>query len=503
MFCQQCGSPIEAGSLFCSKCGTPVPQDTPAEGRTSESAGVGENSPTEPIQETFVPQQGQAPYGGNIPPQDQTYGFGSPNGNPPYGGSYEPPKKRMSKKAKGLMWGGIGLITALAIAAVLVFVVFAGVAWPLSGNTVQTRFVNEGAKVLAGAFSDFSVLKMPDVGDQPFDLESTISLEGENIGLSSAANVDLKMAYDKQTLGAVADMGILKAKLLLIGDTLYIDSGYGVSGVRFDTDADLSKPMGLKERLESLSKDNGKVDYNRLVEAFMNSIDEKCFEKQGQTFTLELKAADMQNALKAFSKKLKADKTLEDEMANMLKSMGQKDTGVDEMLSQAVAGLDYADFDLIFEIRYDGGAPASLNIDVTDEGETTELSFGYEKLNNGKTITLDVNAEGETDDGTITLTVKKETDGLKLSGSIASSDGTSYDFDGSLNKSGNTLSGSFDLSGDGTDYGTLKFGCTVKPGTLDKAVEEDSRFKIDISDADIQDVESALESSISFSNAGF
>ena len=128
MFCQNCGSPIAEGNRFCMNCGAPAAAVNQAIGDT-----------------TTVPEgiSGQP----EIQPKDP-YGYIPPKGSipPPYApyGAYAPAsaKKRMSSKARGLMWGGVGLATALAIAAILVFVVFAGGAGLLSGNTVQTRFVN-------------------------------------------------------------------------------------------------------------------------------------------------------------------------------------------------------------------------------------------------------------------------------------------------------------------------------------------------------------------------
>jgi ABC-type sugar transport system substrate-binding protein len=512
MFCQQCGAPLEADSRFCSKCGAPVSQGIPDGGQAIEA----EHSPSaESVQETsqsgpampqeqpqyggYVPPQGQAPYDSYTQPQGQMpYGGYTPQGGyPPYGGAYKAPKKGMSKKAKALMFGGIGLVAVLGIAAILIFVVFAGGAWPLSGNTIQTRFVNDGARVLAGAFSDFSVLKMPDISDQPFDLESSISVKGEEAGLETPASMDFDIAYDQQTLGVVADLGYLQLKMLLLEDTLYVDSGYGATGIRFDTDADLSKPMSLKNRLAALSKNNSAVDYKKLVEAFLNSIDEKCFDKNSKTFTLELTALDLQDALDAFSKKLDSDKALRDEMENMLESMGQKDVDTDEMLSQAISGLDYADFNVIMEIAYEDGAPVAINITAEEGGTTTEILFGYEKSGDSKIITLDIDGESDYADGTIELTVKKTGEGLDLDGSISSYESL-YELSGSLRKSGNSLSGSFDVSGNGTDYGTVEFDCSIKTGAPSKAVEDDKRFKIDTSEAEVQDLEDALGYSLPY-----
>jgi len=422
----------------------------------------------------------QGPYGGYVPPQPPYGGYPPPGGYPPY--ETKPAKKPMSKKAKALMWGGIGLATALAIAAVLIFVVFAGGGGLLRGDTVQTQFVNEAVKVFEGAFSDFSALKMADITEQPFDMELSMTAKGG--GLSSPSTVSVEMAYDQQTLGAAVNAVFTRMKLLVLEDTLYVDSGFGVMGVRLDSDADLSKPMSLKQRLAALGGGENEADIKRLAEAFLNSISADCFQKTDRTFTLELNEADIRDALEAFEEKLDQDKNLRDVLENLLQGMD-----IDDILDDAISSLDDAEFDLTIEIEYRGGAPTGLNVDVYSFGYSIELAFEYEKKDNVTLITLDV-ADGGYSDAEVELELKKVPGGLELVCSIEG-DYSSVDLDGSIEKSGNTLFGSIDIS-NGQENGTLEFEYTVNPGMPSKAVEEDRRFAIDTDDAEVQDVEDIM-----------
>jgi hypothetical protein len=481
MFCRQCGARLEEGARFCSTCGVPVLQETPDAGQSIDTAaesGPMASQQPEANKGGYTAPQEQAPYGGYAPP---------PGGYPPYENA-KAVKKPMSKKAKGLMWGGIGLAAALAIAAVLVFVVFAGGAGLLSGNTVQTRFVNEAAKVFAGAFADFSVLKTADVSEQPFDMELSVKVKGG--GLSTAATAGIDVAYDKLNLGAAMDIGFIQMKLLVLEDTLYMDSGYEVMGVRLDSDVDLSKPMGLKQRLSALTNGENTANSRKIAEAFLNSISADCFRKTGSVFTLELSEADMQDALEAFAKKLDQDEGLRDELESLL-----KDADIDDILEEAISSLDDTEFDLTIELRYKGCAPTALDIEIDSPGSSVEMAFGYEKKGGATVITLDV-AENSYDDVAAELMVKRVSGGLELVGSIGSGS-EAYDLEGIIEKSGNTLSGSFDIS-DGDDEGTLAFEYSVRPGMPKKAVEDDRRFAIDTKDAKFRDMEDALLYSMPF-----
>lgn len=444
MYCQHCGALIPDGDRFCARCGAPAGQEDSAPAPYTQPPGSYE------------------PYAGFPPPQ----------------------KRRMNKKAKGLMWGGIGLAAALAVAAVLIFVVFAGGAWPLSGNTVQTRFFNDGVCVFAGAFSDFAAIKTPDISREPFDMDISVSADQADLDMS------LSMAYDNQALGVAVDAGVLPVKLLLLEDTLYTETFGSVVGMRFDTAADLSGPMPLKERLAALTDDDAVVDYKKLAEALLNSIGEDCFEKTGDAFTLEMAAGDVQDMLDEFSDKLDADDELKSEVDNMMKSMGAGNTDIDEMLSQMVAALDFADFNLTLQISYAGGKPSELAARYQEDGSVTLITFGYEQQKGGKHIALEIVPEDKGNGTAIEMTVGKTPEGLALSGSAVPGQGEAYDFEGGVTWSRDTLEGRLDIVGrSGGDTESIVFERTLKVGMPEEAVEDDARFAMDVDDAQVMDIE--------------
>ena len=490
MFCPKCGTRLGEDARFCSECGASILQQTSHTEHSNNAAVENASMEVQPPGggTAQVPYGGyvppQPPYGGYVPPEPPYGGYVPPGGYPPYGA--KPAKKPMSKKAKALIWGGIGLAVVLAIAAVLVFVVFAGGGGPLSGNTVQTQFVNEAVKVFAGAFSDFSALKMTDITEQPFDMELLVTVKGG--GLGTAAKVGVEMAYDQQDLGAAVDAGFVRIKLLMQEDTLYVDNGYSVMGVQLDSDADLSKPMSLKQRLAALAGGENEADIKRLVEAFVNSISEECFIKTGRSFTLELSEADMRDALEMFEVKLNQDRNLRNDMESLLQG-----EDIDDILAEAISSLRGAKFDLTIEIEYKGGAPAGLNVDIESYGATMEMAFEYEKKNNVTLITLDAAGAGM-GKAEIELELTNVPGGLELIGSMEAGY-DSLDLDGLIEKSGNTLFGSLDIS-DGREEGTLEFEYTVIPGMPRKAVQEDRRFAIDTDDAQILDIEDVMFSSM-------
>jgi len=369
---------------------------------------------------------------------------------------------------------------------VLLFVVFAGGVGPLSGNTVQTRFVNESVKLFAGAFADFAVLRTADVSEQPFDMEFSLKTKGG--GLTTAT--EFEMAYDRLNLGASVDAGIVRMKMLMLEDKLYVDSGFGVAGVQLESDTDLTKPMGLKQRLAALSGSENEVDTIKLVEAFVNSISEDCFRQTGNAFVLQLSATDLQKTLKAFANRLDDDPKLRDDMESLLNGMDIAD--MEQVLENAASALDVTEFDLTIMIGYRGGAPTAFDIEIESAGSSVEMDFGYEKKGDATIITMGVGEGGDVAE--IELTVRRIPSGLELVGSVEADDAL-FDIKGSIEKAGNTLSGSFDLS-DGLEVGTLAFEYTVKPGMPRKAVQDDRRFAIDTENVTMQNIGDLLDFSL-------
>ncbi len=458
MFCNKCGSPIDDGSLFCTECGAPI----------EDGEAAADN--TQPQQE-----------GDFAPPYD------------PYGAyPAQPEKKRMSKNAKGFMWGGIGL-AALAIAAVLIFVVFAGGGLGLlSGNTVQTRFVNEAALVVAESVSEFDMgTSAATTMDKPFDMDMSMSVKGYMTDM----DMTIAAAYDDKTLGVLinsADIGKIRA--LLLEDTLYTEMFGMVSGVRFKTDADLSKDMTLNERIKALAGgDLEEVDNKLLAEAFVNSFDKKCFSKNSGSFTLRLTPEDIQDALKAFGDKLKEDKALQDEMDKIMKNSGSADTDILESLKQAEAALDYDDFTLTITVVRGGGKPSKIVFNYDDGDQLSEITFSTEKQNNGRLISLSSDTGDIYSDFRFTMLVSKVKGGFELSGSIISGTETSINYDGSFATSGTKATGELNFKG-AEDYENLsfRFEQVLTLGMPKTPVAEDARFAIDTKNATVQDMEASF-----------
>jgi hypothetical protein len=110
--CTSCGSPIAEGQAFCAKCGQPV--------------GAGAVAPAAPPAPPTPPAPAPAPV---VPPQSQYQPPPPPYGQPAYGpgpgyppGAWQPPRK----SKKGLWIGLAAALVVVAVAAILVFVVFWG-----------------------------------------------------------------------------------------------------------------------------------------------------------------------------------------------------------------------------------------------------------------------------------------------------------------------------------------------------------------------------------------
>ncbi len=110
--CTSCGSPIAEGQAFCGACGRPV--------------GAGAVAPAAPPAPPLPPAAMAAPA---VPPQPQYQAPPVPYGQPVYGPGpgYPPgPWQQPRKSNKGLWIGIAASVLVLAVAAVLVFVVFWG-----------------------------------------------------------------------------------------------------------------------------------------------------------------------------------------------------------------------------------------------------------------------------------------------------------------------------------------------------------------------------------------
>lgn len=464
MYCSSCGAEIPEGSVFCTSCGTKMDSLAPAS-QPPQSQPIYDQQP-----------YSQQPY--NQQPYNQL-----PYGQPPG----QPPKKG---KPKTWLWIAAGAVLLLAVAAVLVFVVFGvgGGGWPLSGNTMQTKFVNDGVQVFSGAFSDLGNADMARLLTEPFDIEMDVSVKAD----SMPVEVSVAAVYDKELLGLQAEAMGQDIKLQLDGDTIYYSVMGTVGGYRFDTDADLSKPMTLKDRImvlmESVQTDSAssEVDYLLVAEAMANSISEECFDKNADQTTLTMTAEDIVETLKTLRDKADKDEALSDELDKL-------DMDLDELIENGEASMGGVDFELKITISYEGGKPVSIELgydDGTDYGSGS-MQFGYEKTNGGTDITYTVETGGMLMDAGLSI-IKSGKD-IELDGELEISyDGTPYEtytIEGSESWDGNEVEGTMTVTDNtGIEYG-IDYNGTITVGMPKEKVEDDSRFEIDKSGADVQDIE--------------
>lgn len=471
MFCGKCGAQVNEGEQFCSSCGAQV-----------SGSGVSQ-------------QQGQQQAYSQQPDYGQQQ---------PYGGQYvyqQPPKKKSLKA----LWISIAVVLVLAIAAVVLFV-YSGVITGgagggiLSGNTTQTKFVNDSVKVFENAFSGMSSDTMNKMAQQPFDLTMDVSA---NI-LGTTQKMTLDAAYDKHDLGISIDASGQSVNVLLLEDALYIAENGEVKGIKLNSTTDLSKPMSLEDRLTAIIKDlsnaTGKtiktqLDYKKLAEMLVNSIDESCFDKSSSEVTLTLTMKDVINTLNTFSDKLDKDKALSDSLNDYLKeATGQTidvATTLKSSLSMLSSQLDSTDFKLVWTVSYDNGAPNNMEIKYTDESNDVDVTFGYDKKESGNDIDLGVTSNGN-QIAKLTFSYEKKADGLDYSGTVVAS-GQSIAIDGNEKQSGDKITGNMTLTNQGEKV-SIDYDETLKFGMPSKNVQDDSRFKVDTSSADMEDITSLFGS---------
>jgi ABC-type sugar transport system substrate-binding protein len=482
MFCSHCGANMPDGSAFCTVCGAKL-------------QGAPSTPPVQPQQ----PQSGQTSYG---QPQYGGTQSGGHYAQSPYAHGYvqtynqgaQPPSPRPPKKGSLKLWLLIGGgVLLLAVAAILLFVVFkvgggsAEAGWPLSGTTMQTKFVNDGAAVFKNAVSGLGRAEEGSMGEEPFDIDIKLSTSIEGFPVE----VTLNAAYDEETLGVAADVMGQSVVMLLSGDTLYTDISGQVNGYRFDTDVDLSQPMTLTARLNALAEGFGGKDSKStliVVEAAVNCIDEKCFEKSGGETTLTMKQEDIIAMLEALQAKAEKD----DELANALDAL---DVDLDERIDNAKD--NDSDGELIMTVSYEDGTPVGIVLDFSEGTDEVHMDFGYEDKEDGRDISLSMEAMGTTVDGS--LSIRR--------------DGIDTDYDGELKVSGGETDDTITVKGTETvEDGDVEGDCTVsiasvgsfdisysgtvKYGMPKNKVEDDSRFDIDTADAEITDVGEVLGSGV-------
>ncbi len=447
MYCSDCGAYNKDGENFCSSCGAKLSGGAPGQVQFAQPSNAG-----------------------------------------------QPPRK---KPGKGL-WIGIGAVVLVAIAAVVLFVypgvlVNRGLSGLLSGDTVQTRFVNDNAAVFVGAFEGLKNDTAKDLLGKPFSLSMDIDAE---IG-GDSESVSLDMAYDEQTLGANAKVAGQSVTLKLLEDVLYVSvpGGY-VQGVRFDTDADLSEKMPLKERIAALAEnmqgDTASLDYRKLAETFFNSIDKDCFEKSASKTTLAMDADDLIAMLETFIQKLQDDDDLLDSLEDYIKDISGSSADVIDALNDAIDSLeeskDKVDPSLEWVVSYQGGKPVSIELTIEAAGD--ELGFSFEYENTGSATDIDFAIEVPDSGITGSMKYEKTTKGIEYSGDIAA-EGQTISFEGSESWSDDDISGEVTLEAGGQTV-KLSYDGTLTIRAPKTNVDDDSAYDIDTDNATVMDIKDLM-----------
>lgn len=468
MYCLKCGTQLPPDSLFCTNCGAKV------DGEYAPNIG--------PI----VP-----------PPMNQLYGDGQ-----------QPPQK---KKIKALLWVLIGVGAALIVAAALLFLKPGGFGGPFSGSTVQTRFANDAVGVFIGAFSGLSDENvMTQIADKPFDLEMNYSTEVTGLKTDMIINA----AYDEKALGVnvhtlldatnsglsefFTDTGSMEStmKMLLLEDSLYTDQDGMVNGLKFDTDADLSQPMPLRQRIFALlnSKDENSLAYLKLTEAFLNSIDLQCFDKNASKTTLTLDTNDMVQALNKLADKIEKNDELKDAFHSLTEDLNASD------LSELISEVEKSDFEMNWTVNYDGGKPVGIEIGYDESGSNVfKAVFSYEIEDKGESITLKItDSSGQT--LAVDLLLTKIKNGIKYEGQMAIP-GTldKVNISGNQEIDGNQILGSCEVTVLGMNA-NVNYEGTVSIGMPKEAVADDSRFSVDTDKAIITDLKDVFGEGLDLSD---
>jgi hypothetical protein len=460
MFCRKCGAPVNAGESFCSACGEKIEAARPSQ------------FAAQPIY--------QQPY---VQPAQQ-------NGRPPYG---QPPKK----KSKAVIWIIAAVAAVLAIAAVLLFVVFpagGGANWPFAGNTMQTRFINDSFKVFTGSFSGIGGDTFARLAKEPFEIgmDMTTAIEGQQ------SDASIQAAYDLESFGLRLEQGGQAATVLLLENVLYSESGGITSGIRFDTEADMSKSMTLEQRINALIEGYTKpqttvnVDFGRVAEIFVNSIDERCFKRAGDSARLTLDIDDVIQTLNNFTEKLENDKQLLRDLEDYTKSVSGMQADIISALDMAASALEEQkselNFKIILEIQYRNAAPASLTIMFDDGSSDYVLYYGYEKAGDKTKIDFSVAAAG-TEVASGTINFGKTAQGIEYSADITAGEET-LSIKGSEQKKGDDASGEVTVTIPGLGNISVTYETSLKFGKPSERVVD--KFKVDTDNANITDASNAM-----------
>lgn len=469
MFCSKCGSPVNEGEKFCSVCG-----------QQTETAGM---------QQTVDQPVAEQPYGQQ------------PYGQQPYNNGYD----NAPKKSKKGLWVALSLVAVLAIAAVLIFVVFANnqptisqSELPFEGNTPQTQFANNTVRVFSDAFAGLGsdTSSFEEIADKPFDMtmDMTAGIMGQKFIVS------LDAAYDNETLGFNINAMGTSVKMALLEDVLYMDMLGNVTGIDFNSSADLSKSMTLEDRITALveglgmqQSTLGEEDYIAIAELFLNSIDEKCFVSTDSKTTLTLEAGDVAAALKTFAGKLEENPELKTKLEAYINSSSGTTVDIIKELNDSADSIekqDSADTKIVWEISFENEKPVSFEITASSGSEKYVLTFGYEKKGSGADISFKLDS-GSTGVITGSFSYTKTGNKTEYKGDITF-EGQSLTIEGSSESNGNKVSGTMTINIPEAGEISLDYEGTLSIGMPGKSVKDDSRFKIDTDSATVTSLPSGI-----------
>jgi hypothetical protein len=315
----------------------------------------------------------------------------------PAGAPYAPQtplKKPLGRGVKAFIF--VGGAVVLAVALILVFALSGG-GGPLSGNTVQTKFVNENVGFFSKLTGDFQVADASKMLSGPFEYTVDVSAKVNGNHVDSK----IAMAYDQKAFGVLSDDGYNTIKLLLIGDELRSEAYGGAQVIEFDTDADVDANMTLADRFFAmLNTGDANVDYKKLVEILVNSIPGDCFERSGDSFTMTLDSDALADTMNAFAEAIENEKEINEAFSDFTKdivNMSLDLSEVAEMAADAIEGYGaYYDFELVWEIAYENGKPDSVAISYEDDSGYNDftLEMGRRQVSGGNEIEVSLETAG-------------------------------------------------------------------------------------------------------------
>ncbi len=523
MNCRICGTPIKAGEGFCSLCGEKAefaePQKSQAQQPFGQQAYREQQSARSYEQQPYRRSDRQQPYT-QQPYAQQSYEqpFNTPlNGNMYYGSQ---------KRSKKWVWITLVLVTVAAMAAILVFYVFGNkqgtqgkpaAAPPFKGDTPQTQFANDTAKVLSDSFAIFGDvgIDLSGMSEKPFEMKLDLRMKGMGEDVSGTVSV----AYDNETFGMNISTEGITGKAQCIEDIMYAEVYGRVFGYDLHSSEDLSQPMTLKDRMMALGfyaqqSMPGETDYmtlsgfllqstfsggknTDLAGLLLNSIDESCFENSVSKTTLTLHAGDIADTLRTFAGKLEDNEELKKMYEDFIKETSGNSVDAISQLSGLADALEgqkeTADPVIVWEVSYINEKPVSFII--TAEKYVYSLSCKQSKDTTEIIFESTPGSSSESVSGSCSF--KKAGSGTEISGTMITQ-GTLMSFYGDIAFSGNNTHGTITMKTSGSSnlaYGldvTIDFNLTVDIRMPHTKVKDDGRFKIDTSGATIIDGSSLL-----------